>query len=212
MNDERPIIWNFGPHCMSWEGEPRGHDLGAAYNRYMGIVPSEEHWAILHDTDGDGLCDGGTSVWDGGTLICQAGEDLNNNGIIDPGETDPLLADSDGDSFSDILEISQGSNPADPTIYPKVMKLYNDKMITSTGLGADRPALVWASSINSLARCFSPSPRPRRAKTIRAGFCWIFPPIPIPSARCSSRRTANEPSQEVKAAVSSCGTSRRVNA
>ena len=43
------------------------------------------------DRDGDGLCDGPRDV--AGT--CVGGEDLNNNGIVDPGETDPRLADTE---------------------------------------------------------------------------------------------------------------------
>jgi len=45
------------------------------------------------DTDNDGLTDGGTGT-----------EDLNNNGIVDPGETDPRQWDTDGDGISDGVE------------------------------------------------------------------------------------------------------------
>ena len=45
------------------------------------------------DTDDDALVDGGAG-----------GEDLNANGIIDPGETDPLLPDTDGDGILDGTE------------------------------------------------------------------------------------------------------------
>jgi hypothetical protein len=49
------------------------------------------------DTDGDGLCDGALSV----VGVCEAGEDLNANGFIDPGESDPLTPDTDCDGVSD---------------------------------------------------------------------------------------------------------------
>ncbi len=48
------------------------------------LDPSTTTSALLADTDGDGLSDGE--------------EDLNHNGRIDPGETDPLNADPDGDN------------------------------------------------------------------------------------------------------------------
>jgi len=53
------------------------------------------------DSDGDGLCDGNTTVYDGGT-VCVAGEDLNLNGVVDAGESDPCDADSDGDLTDDL--------------------------------------------------------------------------------------------------------------
>jgi len=49
------------------------------------------------DTDNDGLCDGHKPP------LC-ASEDANNNGIVDPGETDPTDPDTDGDGLSDGLE------------------------------------------------------------------------------------------------------------
>jgi hypothetical protein len=49
------------------------------------------------DTDNDGLCDGHK-------LPLCASEDANNNGIVDPGETDPTDPDTDGDGLSDGLE------------------------------------------------------------------------------------------------------------
>ena len=51
------------------------------------------------DTDGDGLPD---SI-----------EDSNNNGIVDPGETDPLSPDTDVDGVPDGLEDSNGNGEVD---------------------------------------------------------------------------------------------------
>jgi hypothetical protein len=45
------------------------------------------------DCDDDGLMDGSASS-----------EDLNDNGVVEPGETDPMNWDSDGDGLSDGLE------------------------------------------------------------------------------------------------------------
>ena len=53
------------------------------------------------DIDGDG--------------ILTVDEDANGNGMVDPGETDPLNADSDGGGESDGSEIRAGRNPLDQT-------------------------------------------------------------------------------------------------
>ena len=49
------------------------------------------------DSDDDGLCDGSKPP------LCSS-EDLDNDGIVDPGETDPRNPDSDGDGLTDGLE------------------------------------------------------------------------------------------------------------
>ncbi|NUQ75603.1 MAG: hypothetical protein HUU21_18820, partial [Polyangiaceae bacterium] len=64
--------------------------------------------ALYHDTDGGGVKDGS--------------EDINLNGMVDTGETDPTagngaddaqIIDSDSDGLSDGLEVQIGSNPND---------------------------------------------------------------------------------------------------
>lgn len=60
--------------------------------------------AAVIDTDGDGLTD--------------AREDTNLDGIVDAWETDPEIADTDGDTVSDGIEVAQGSNPLDPDSRP----------------------------------------------------------------------------------------------
>ncbi len=62
----------------------------------------------LHaDTDGDGLCDGSKTV----ASICDAGEDKNDNGQIDEGETNPNKADTDNGGVNDGQEVKNGTNP-----------------------------------------------------------------------------------------------------
>ena len=56
----------------------------------------------LADTDGDGLSDGT--------------EDANQNGRVDPGETNPNLADSDSDGINDGDEVRAGFDPNDPNV------------------------------------------------------------------------------------------------
>jgi hypothetical protein len=69
-----------------------------------GIPDGEE----LHvtDTDGDGLFDGQ--------------EDVNQNGVVDAGETDATDPDSDGDGFSDGEEVAAGTDPLDALDSPFV--------------------------------------------------------------------------------------------
>ena len=57
-----------------------------------------------NDSDGDGLANDQ--------------EDVNQNGIVDSGETDPLNPDSDGDGYSDGDEVNAGSNPLDDESQP----------------------------------------------------------------------------------------------
>ena len=80
-----------------------------------GILDSVESGACPSktnpDSDGDGLCDGNTSVWNGPTKLCSKGEDLNVNGVVDTGETNPCNSDSDGDGMPDGWEVAHGLNP-----------------------------------------------------------------------------------------------------
>ncbi len=64
------------------------------------------------DSDGDGLCDGDTAVYDGATLVCSAGEDLDLDGEVGASETDPCDDDSDGDLLGDGDEaLTYGTDP-----------------------------------------------------------------------------------------------------
>ncbi|MBU1238557.1 MSCRAMM family adhesin SdrC [Myxococcota bacterium] len=51
------------------------------------------------DSDNDGLADGQ--------------EDLNHNGVVDPGESDPRKDDTDDDGVSDLIEMAAGTDPQD---------------------------------------------------------------------------------------------------
>ncbi len=57
------------------------------------------------DSDNDGLPDGQ--------------EDLNGNGVVDPGESDPHNADTDGDGVTDLIEVAAGTDPQDNTDNPQ---------------------------------------------------------------------------------------------
>ena len=70
------------------------------------------------DSDGDGLCDGkpqdGYVSDKNDNIICESGEDVNNNGKQDKDETDPTDADTDGDGINDYTEIHGGAFSCDP--------------------------------------------------------------------------------------------------
>ena len=57
------------------------------------------------DSDGDGLADGL--------------EDKNNNGVVDPGESSPTVADSDMDGADDLVEQAAMTDPNDATKNPQ---------------------------------------------------------------------------------------------
>jgi hypothetical protein len=61
------------------------------------------------DTDKDGLT--------------EAEEDLNDNGVLEDGETDPLVADTDGDTYNDGDERAAGSDPRDLNDVPSSLQL-----------------------------------------------------------------------------------------
>jgi hypothetical protein len=65
------------------------------------------------DTDGDGIPD--------------VDEDTNQDGIVDPGETDPRSIDTDHDNVPDDLERKLGTDPTDPEDVPPIPEpLYID--------------------------------------------------------------------------------------
>ncbi len=74
-----------------------------------GGLPGDPNSSVTNplnpDSDGDGLCDGPLTV----VGTCVGGEDINGNGVIDPGETDPNNPDTDGDGLSDGQEVLSGN-------------------------------------------------------------------------------------------------------
>ena len=62
---------------------------------------------LVDDTDDDGLKDGSANS-----------EDMNDNGLVDAGETDPNNPDTDGDGWSDGQEVNAGTDPLDPDDHP----------------------------------------------------------------------------------------------
>ncbi|MCC6526455.1 MAG: hypothetical protein IT373_27655 [Polyangiaceae bacterium] len=67
------------------------------------------------DTDGDGAPDF-LDLDSDNDYVPDREEDKNGNGVVDPGESSPLLADTDGDGTPDVVEVIAGSDPNDPSV------------------------------------------------------------------------------------------------
>jgi formylglycine-generating enzyme required for sulfatase activity len=98
---------NLDAHSWASSLIPHRCDQPRVYYCFGGGVQQPTD-ATEPDTDGDGLCDGAASV----SGVCVGGEDANANGIVDPGESDPNLPDSDFDGVSDLDEITVHSSDA----------------------------------------------------------------------------------------------------
>ncbi len=80
------------------------------------------------DTNGNGIPDYLDRDSDG-DLLLDGAEDRNANCLVDPGETDRVKADTDGDGVGDLVEVTIGS-------YLGVPNLANDPTKTPQSLGA----------------------------------------------------------------------------
>ncbi len=70
------------------------------------------------DTDGDSHPDYRDSDSDNDGLL-DGLEDLNQNGVVDPGESDPRNDDTDGDGVTDMIELAAGTDPQNPADNPQ---------------------------------------------------------------------------------------------
>ncbi|MFH1807980.1 MAG: adventurous gliding motility lipoprotein CglD [Pseudomonadota bacterium] len=93
------------------------------------------------DRDGDGLCDGPRSVLG----VCTGGEDLNADGTVNAGETDPDHVDTDCDGVSDGEERARGLDPrkadSDGDLIPDGVELGRSQNLDPgfcTGVAADQ--------------------------------------------------------------------------
>lgn len=69
------------------------------------------------DTDLDGKYDFADLDSDGDGLL-DSEEDVNHNCVVDLGETDRVVADTDHDGYDDLVEVTLGSDPNDPFSTP----------------------------------------------------------------------------------------------
>jgi hypothetical protein len=102
-----------------------------------GIPDASDPYPNNVDGDGDGLVDGA----DGEVSIATYagidkngdgfvdGEDLNANGVVDVGETDPNNPDTDGDGFIDGDEVYYASDPLSQTDTPANGDINDDGVV-----------------------------------------------------------------------------------
>jgi uncharacterized protein (TIGR03382 family) len=86
------------------------------------------------DTDGDGLCDGPNSIAD----VCDAGEDMDADGVLDDDETDPSDADTDNDGIDDGSEVKvHETDPLDDDSDNDGIKDGTEVGLTTADIGPD---------------------------------------------------------------------------
>ncbi len=99
-----------GPGCIA-DGDRDQDADGVTDAVELGVARPGGFTGVFDpDSDDDGLCDGAGD----GDETCVAGEDLDGDGVLDEGESDPLLADTDADGLEDGEERSLGTDPNDP--------------------------------------------------------------------------------------------------
>jgi hypothetical protein len=101
------------------DGLPNYRDLDSDGDGILDAIEAGD--AILTtppvDTDADALPDFLDLDSDGDGLLDSV-EDKNLDGVLDPGETSRVKADTDGDGVSDLIEVAAGTNPQDPADNP----------------------------------------------------------------------------------------------
>jgi spore coat protein A len=122
-----------------------------------GIPDAVDPYPNSVDGDGDGLCDG--PVAQAGT--CVVGEDINANGKVDSGETDPTLADTDGDTFDDAMEVLYGSDPTSGSSTP------NDNIVNNGDVNGSM-GVVNAADVLLTIRILFDQYTPTEAEIVRA--------------------------------------------
>ncbi|MFT6399273.1 MAG: putative repeat protein (TIGR01451 family)/MYXO-CTERM domain-containing protein [Bradymonadia bacterium] len=103
LNDEAEEIRGTDPANPDTDGDGLGDGL-----EVLADNPTDP---TNPDSDDDGLCDGPALVED----ICDAGEDMNADGQVDPEETDPNDWDTDDGTVDDGTERRRGTDPLDPS-------------------------------------------------------------------------------------------------
>lgn len=114
-------VFDLHTEPLNFDTDGDGLPDGVEVHGHSAVLPGDTD-PRNPDSDRDGLCDGfcyvnrnrqfcipdtdtgSTALLCTGTEKRQAGEDRNLNGTVDPGETDPLKRDTDGDGILDLQE------------------------------------------------------------------------------------------------------------
>jgi hypothetical protein len=103
------------------------------------------------DPDSDGL----TNLTEYGIPTDPCDDDTDDDGIIDGEEvvpgldgfvTDPANRDTDGDGVDDGSELDAGSNPVDPDVTPRIIRIGSELRITHAPYNSRLPSLAWTGS------------------------------------------------------------------
>jgi hypothetical protein len=128
--------------------------------------------AAVVDSDGDGLTD--------------AEEDTNLNGVRDPGETDRLLADSDGDLVPDGVERERGTDPLDATSPACDALAFTDFAFGRNGVAE----IAYDAAVDGTvlhATATSPAPLRFKASYPAHGMASIHGPVLVTAVRSAKR-------------------------
>ena len=122
--------WSFGDGEISTDQNPtHTYNTAGTYTVSLTVTGPGgsdtktilDYILVQEDSDGDGLSDTlentiCTDPFDADTdndSISDGAEDVNKNGVVDPGETDPCNNDSDGDGMPDGWEVVNNLDPLD---------------------------------------------------------------------------------------------------
>ena len=133
VSDVNEALLKSNPLVKDSDGD--GLDDGVEDANQDGLTQADETSPVNKDSDADGLQDGleaascyplpdgceRTLGWDPDTDddgVLDGAEDKNASGNTEPGETNPVVADSDGDGTNDGQELLCDSDPLDPESGP----------------------------------------------------------------------------------------------
>ena len=96
--------------------------VGNGFSAIAKVDPKGNTNPLSNDTDSDSLPDSWEIQYQLNPLVFNRNEDPDVDGLTNYEEylhgTDPRVADTDGDTYSDGNEVSQGTDPLDPNSHP----------------------------------------------------------------------------------------------
>ncbi|MEX2015126.1 MAG: IPT/TIG domain-containing protein [Candidatus Hydrogenedentales bacterium] len=163
----------------------------------------------VRDQDGDGLADGGEDINDNGTVdpgetdyldpdtdgdgIPDAMEDMNRNGWLDPGETNPLLTDTDGDGINDGADESPTPDAEAP--YVASVSVPNRDRVEGPSEGGTYVAVTGSNFTAESEVWFGNLPAAHTRKVDAGELLAVTPPYPNWQGGTVGVRVVNEAGQ-----------------